>query len=62
MEFILQIISVLSILGGYFILYQINVRIMAAITLIVSPMWYLISERQDRLLAVLEFLIEKVGN
>lgn len=62
MEFILQIIAVLSILGGYFILYQINIRILAAITLIITPIWYLIYERQDRLIAVLEFLIEKVGN
>ena len=60
-EFFMQILCIISAIAGYFILWQINIRIMAAITLIITPLLYLISERHYKLVTVLEYVIERIG-
>jgi hypothetical protein len=60
-ELFMQIVCVISIIAGYFLLWQINVKIMAAITLILTPLFYLISERHYKLVAVLEYVLERIG-
>jgi hypothetical protein len=60
-ELFMQIVCVISIIAGYFLLWQINVKIMAAITLITTPLFYLISERHYKLVAILEYALERIG-
>jgi hypothetical protein len=47
--------------AGLFLLWQINWRIMAAITSILTPLLYLISERHYKLITVLEYVLERIG-
>jgi hypothetical protein len=60
-EILMQILCFISSIAGYFILWQINIRIMAAITLIMTPLFYLITERHYKLVAILEYVMERIG-